>query len=83
MKIIIDNTIKPKFPPCIFRYESGGLCECGSSFHKKFLFFDSKYCTQPNCDNYYKGFPSVDVDYERAVYIDGKLEFQWTFEWIG
>ncbi len=37
------------------RYNSG--CPiCGSSFSKKSIFFQSKHCIQPKCNNYFGNF---------------------------
>jgi hypothetical protein len=78
MNIVEDKLIEPKFPPCRFITDGiliGGICDCGSS---KKLF--SKKCFQPNCENYYKGFPSKDLDINNAVYVNKKLIFSWRFE---
>jgi hypothetical protein len=68
---------KPKPPPN--RWISEDVVEqcliCGSSRRKTLLFFTSKKCIQPNCVNYYKGFPNADIDHNSAVYLKiGKCE---------
>ena len=53
----LSATIKPKFPPPIY-IEEGGVkfCKCGSSMKMQF-FFIPRGCYQPNCENYWGGFP--------------------------
>lgn len=64
---------KPKFPPNAFRLEGlfapTKLCKCGSSLKRK-------GCIQPNCMNYYKGWPNKDYNPSAAVYdLNGKLQY--------
>ena len=71
-----DCKQKPLFPPCRHETESFlwpiGFCKCGSSLKGVF----SKKCIQPNCKNYYIGFPSEDTHYDNGVYeLDGTLKF--------
>lgn len=82
MKIVKDKTIKPKFPPCRILYEPAtmGTCACESSFKFNMNPFVKKKCIQPNCDNYYKGFPSEDLDLNNAVTINGETIYQWRLE---
>lgn len=55
----------PKFPPNRIieegLFSSLKLCFCGSTLKRN-------GCLQPNCENYYKGFPNDDINYDAAVY---------------
>ena len=81
MKIIVDENVKPKFPlgRLLFEPSFGGLCVCESSYKFSFPFMKKK-CIQPNCEHYYKGFPSEDLDMKRAVCVNGKMESRWRIE---
>jgi len=49
--------ILTKFPliRLIREWDYGSYCpQCGSSLKLKFLFFKTKKCIQPECENYYK-----------------------------
>jgi len=56
----------PLGPPLRFVLSHfSSLCQCGSSI-KKTLFREIG-CIQPNCVNYWKGFPSEDFDDSSGV----------------
>lgn len=71
-----NSLVNIKFPPPMFIYEdSSSYCNCGSSLKKKFIFFSGNKCINPNCMNYYKGFPSEDYDERWGIYdINGNLK---------
>jgi hypothetical protein len=70
----LSAILTPKFPPPTY-IEEGNIhfCKCGSSLKIHFLFFPSENCYQPNCDRYWKGFPSEDYVENNASYINGEL----------
>lgn len=46
---------KPLMNRRIREWDLGPFCKlCGSSFHKKYIFFRTDKCVQPMCDNYYE-----------------------------
>jgi len=83
MKIIEDKLVKPKGPHGRILYEPAewwGRCKCGASFKFSFNPFKKKKCIQSNCDNYYKGFPSADINLNTSVTINGKTIYSWRIE---
>lgn len=71
----LSGLMRPKFPPLIYLYDGFiKKCRCGSSLKIHYI-FTSNRCISPNCDNYYKGFPSEDYDPAIASYINGKIKY--------
>lgn len=61
---------KPKPPtPRYIRDSTSELCpKCKSSLLRRLHFFWVIGCVNPNCTNYYKGFPNEKTDYNYKIY---------------
>jgi len=61
---------RPKPPPSRLIQEGNSeRCDkCGSSIKRKFIFFKRLGCIQPNCVNYYKGYPNNDINSRYKIY---------------